>query len=394
MKISNKRLLAGWRFVLIGLLGLCPTGMAAPPAIPASPTDVSFKNELQIAINRGLTWLEKNQDAKGHWSNPELPALTAMALMCFKGDPAGKYDKSESALLKKGYAFLLANVKPDGGIYQTNYVTYNTALGMMALLVANKPDYEPIIRKARQFLVGLQTDFGEAGKADEPFDGGIGYGSRYKHSDMGNTLMALEALYYSRHLTIDKGAGEKELNYEAAIHFLQSCQNLPSVNKQDWVSDDPKDKGGFVYYPGHSMAGGVTNPVTGKVALRSYGSISYGGMLSYLYANLKKDDSRVKAVLDWLRGNYSLNENPGMGPEGLFFYYHTMTKALSVAEIPELQLTDGKRVAWRKEVAMKLLNLQNRDGSWANENGRWMEKDPVLVTAYAVMSLEMIYRSL
>jgi squalene-hopene/tetraprenyl-beta-curcumene cyclase len=160
------------------------------------------------------------------------------------------------------------------------------------------------------------------------------------------------------------------------------------------VSDDPKDKGGFVYYPGHSMAGGVTNAATGKVSLRSYGSISYGGMLSYVYASLKKDDPRVKAVFDWLRGNYTLQENPGMGPEGLFFYYHTMTKALTVAEIGELNLSDGKTIAWRRELAMKLLNLQKRDGSWTNDSNRWMEKDPVLVTGYALLALEMLQRGL
>jgi squalene-hopene/tetraprenyl-beta-curcumene cyclase len=43
---------------------------------------------------------------------------------------------------------------------------------------------------------------------------------------------------------------------------------------------------------------------------------------------------------------------------------------------------------------MKLINLQKGDGSWANENGRWWEKDPALVTSYAVISLEIICRGL
>src|SRR6185503_2541921 len=123
-----------------------------------------------------------------------------------------------------------------------------------------------------------------------------------EHSDMGNTLAALEALYYSKRLVDDKNLAEaKDLDWAAAIQFLQNCQNLPAYNKQPWASDDPKNKGGFVYYPGHSMAGGDTNATTGRVALRSYGSISYGGMLSYLYAELQPDDPRVTAVFDWLR---------------------------------------------------------------------------------------------
>lgn len=356
--------------------------------------DESFKQEVQMAIDRGLAWLRAEQHTNGHWSTPELPALTAMSLLCFKGDPAGKYASPEPEFIQRGYRFLVAQAKADGGIYHTNYATYNTALGMLALLAANRPEYEPVILKARRFLVGQQNDLGEPGKIDTPFDGGIGYGSRYRHSDMGNTLYALEALYYSRHLVRDKAGKEPDLNYEAAIAFLQNCQNLPTVNRQPWVSDDPRDLGGFVYYPGHSMAGGVTNSQTGKVSLRSYGSISYAGMLSYLYAQLKKEDPRVKAVFQWLQENYTLEENPGMGPEGLYFYYHTMAKALTVAEVDALSLKDGRIVPWARTLALRLLNLQQRNGSWVNESNRWMERDPVLVTAYALMALEMIHRRL
>src|SRR6185295_17589805 len=220
------------------------------------------------------------------------------------------------------------------------------------------------------------------------------YGTKYEHSDMGNTLAALEALYYSKHLVEDKNfAGARDLDWAAAIAFLQNCQNLPSHNKQKWASDDPANKGGFVYYPGHSMAGSQTN-AAGRVALRSYGSISYGGMLGYLSPNLKRDDPRVTAVFDWLRAKYSLDENPGMGPQGLYFYLHTMTKALHAYGVDELELKDGRKLNWRKEVAMRLINLQQRDGSWSNDNGRWWEKDPALVTSYATLSLEVIWRRL
>jgi len=81
------------------------------------------------------------------------------------------------------------------------------------------------------------------------------------------------------------------------------------------VSSDPKDRGGFVYYPGHSMAGGVTNSQTGKVALRSYGSMSYGGLLSYIYAKVSRDDPRVVAVKDWLRSNYTIMSPKDVPPE-------------------------------------------------------------------------------
>ena len=44
--------------------------------------------------------------------------------------------------------------------------------------------------------------------------------------------------------------------------------------------------------------------------------MSYGGLLSYLYAKVDRSDPRVVAVLDWLRANYTIAENPGMDQQG------------------------------------------------------------------------------
>lgn len=381
------------KLMLIPLVAL--TANCAEQVPIKAALDVSFRQEIQRAIDRGLAWLQTNQNTNGHWSTPDTPAVTALALMAFKGDPRNRYD-SDPEWLRRGYSYILACAASDGGIHRTNLPNYNTAISLLALVTAGKAEYEPVIRKARQFLIGLQSDFEEKGALDSPLDGGVGYGSRYQHSDMSNTMQALEALYYSRHLVTDKGVDEaRDLNWDAVLHFIQNCQNLPERNKQAWVSTNSKDKGGFVYYPGHSMAGGETNSATGRVALRSYGSISYAGMLSYIYAQLKRDDPRVQAVYDWLRKNYTLEENPGMGPQGMFYYYHTMAKALTTYGVDELTLENGKKVNWRGDLAMKLINLQQKDGSWINEeHARWWEKDPALVTSYAVLALEMIERGM
>lgn len=358
-------------------------------------SQLSFKNELRHSIDRALAWLQTNQNPNGSWSVADAPAVTALVLMSFEGEPGGRYRGTKPAWLERGYQHLLGCVRPDGGIYVTNLATYNTALCLLALHHANSPAYVPAVQNARRYLIGLQGDFGERGKLDSPFDGGIGYGTKYEHSDMGNTLQALEALYYSKDVAKDaKPAAATELNLAAAIHFLRRCQNLPGSNPELWASDDPQNRGGFVYYPGHSMAGSVTNPATGRVALRSYGSISYGGLLGLVYADLKRDTPEVKAVFEWLRRNYTLEENPGMGQQGMFYYYHTMAKALTAFGVGDLDLADGRKVAWRNELALRLLNLQQRDGSWHNDNARWWEKDPALVTSYALLALEIIHNGL
>src|SRR4029077_18042475 len=156
----------------------------------------------------------------------------------------------------------------------------------------------------------------------------------------------LEALALTKNYAKDKKAVDSgDLNWQAAIHFIQRCQNLPSHNQEKWVSDDPQNKGGFIYSPGRSMAG-ETNLSSGRIALRSYGSMSYAGLLSYIYADLKTDDPRVTAVMDWLRANFTLDENPGLGPQGLFYYYHTMAKALTLYGADQFETKDGRNINW------------------------------------------------
>ena len=266
---SDTTRLVAWILMIPLATGLFAAegGSTNLPPRSTSP-DPSFRNETQRAIDRGLAWLQTNQNPAGWWSAPDQPALTALALLAFKGEPGDRYQASEPDWLKRGYACILRDVQPDGGIHHSNLVTYNTALCLMALLAANQPEYEPIVLRARQFLVRLQVDLGDKGKTDTVFDGGVGYGTHYEHSDMGNTLAALEALHYSRRLIEDKNPAEaRDLNWAAAVAFLQNCQNLPGYNKQDWVSGDPRHQGGFIYYPGHSMAGSETNAATGRVEI-------------------------------------------------------------------------------------------------------------------------------
>jgi hypothetical protein len=216
------------------------------------------------------------------------------------------------------------------------------------------------------------------------------------HADLSNTTFALEALYYAQSLLADKGdaaKNEPQLNFGAAIDFIQRCQNRPESNKSSWVSKDPKDAGGFIYNPTETRGAKVENP-DGTISLRSYGSISYAGLLSFIYAGLDKNDPRVKAVIEWISANYSADENPGLGAQGLYYYYHTLSKALSIAQIDFIKTKDGKLIDWRADITQKLLNLQKGDGSWANSEGRWMESDPVLTTSYILMALGRIHQTL
>lgn len=368
-----------------------PQEQATVPVLNTSNT--SFKYEVKRAINRGLEYLTSAQHEEGWWSTKDHPALTALALSAFMGHPDERY-KNLPENLRSGYQFLIDSVQEDGRIFRDGMANYNTALATMAFSLSGDPNYNSYVVRARKRLIESQVDMGSPGVLDTPFDGGVGYNDKYEHSDLNNTLVALETLYYTQQSSSENSEPEATLDWKAALNFIQHCQNLPSHNDESWVSKAAEDRGGFVYLPGESKAGERTDPETGRVALRSYGSISYAGLLSYIYADLDPKDPRVTAALNWLKQNFTLEENPGMGLEGYYYYLHLMAKALGTLKINHLVMEDGSIVDWRKDLADRLINLQQGDGSWINANGRWWERDPVLVTAYAVMTLEIIYRRL
>lgn len=368
---------------------------AALTASAVAQPYLSLKNEIVQSIARGNAWLLEQQKENGSWDDEGLPALTALPLTALLRDPSQNYDSGElSEPIQKGLDWLTAQQKEDGGIYNRGLAVYNTATSLTALSSVPGNDFDSQIIKARRHLIANQWDIGEPNVNDNQNDGGIGYGSKDDHTDMSNTYLALEALALSDKVIEDSNfQNEPNLDWDAALTFLSRSQNLTTTNDQEWASDDPNNRGGFIYTPGSSKAGTEVTE-DGKVALRSYGSISYAGLLSLIYAKLDESDPRVIAVIEWLGKNYTIEENPNMGAEGLYYYYQAMAKAMNAAGIDKLPLANGQTADWRRDLAGKLLTIQREDGSWVNDNGRWMESNPVLVTAYTVMALEEIYQSI
>lgn len=352
---------------------------------------LSLKLETERAMTTGVAYLKSQQQPEGHWGDPKVPAISALALASILRDPGFDREAELPEWLDKGYQYIRSCQKSDGGIYGKGLATYNTSTSIMALIALGDKEDEQLILKARAFLINQQTDWGNKGETDDQFDGGIGYGGSYAHSDMSNTYLAMEAIFHTKQLATDTANGKQpKLDWEAALEFVSRCQNLPETNDQAFASDDAENKGGFVYFPGDSKAG-EQELADGTIALRSYGSMSYAGLLSFIYADLEKDDPRIVAVMDWLSRNYTLAENPGLGQQGLYYYYQTIAKALSAVGVDKLTLPDGREADWRAELSRKLLATQREDGSWINENSRWWENDPVLVTSYTVLSLSQLH---
>jgi squalene-hopene/tetraprenyl-beta-curcumene cyclase len=115
--------------------------------------------------------------------------------------------------------------------------------------------------------------------------------------------------------------------------------------------------------------------------------MTYAGFKSLVYAGLTKDDPRTKAALEWIGANYSVEENPGQGSAGLYYYYHSFASALDAAKLKEITDAAGKKYDWRKDLAAELARRQAKDGSWSNENRQWFENDKNLCTAFALLAL-------
>ena len=326
-----------------------------------------IKSEIKQSIEKGIEYILKHQNEDGSFSGEEMnPAVTGLVIASIAGSPLrDKYIKTEA--FDKAVAYVIKCVKEDGGIYNDELAqNYHTSICLSALASINDPKHRDQIKKTQEFIKGLQAgDKIELESADEQYKGGWGYRKGFKGADMSNTQFALTALKES-------GLTANDEVWKRALEFVEECQN--------------KVDGGGIYRPNESKAG-----TDEKGNYRSYQSMTYSGLLSFIYANVDKDDERVKAAVKWILKNWNLEENVPMGKQGLYYNYQTMAKALSA--YGEKYLTDDKGVKhdWYRELAQTLLKSQNEEGYWINESDRWFETDKILVTTYALLALNQGY---
>ena len=367
------------------IIGGWAIALAAHAALGAGlPADLEA--EARAALAKGAAWLAAQQQADGHWALADSPALTGLSMWALqKTDPAAYRSAIDRALV-----FVLTSAQEDGSIWRQpamqrkggGLANYNTAVCMTALHALGRPELVPVVQNARTYLAKMQYLDGGA------YGGGMGYDADQgrPYTDLSNSYMAYEAMRLTQDVEDLRAAGEPkaDLDWKAAQEFLAQVQNLKGVNTNSYASDSADDQGGFAYSPG---AGASTTNADGKVTLRSYGSMTYAGLLALIYAQVDAQDVRVQSAKDWAARHWSLDENPGMGQEGLYYFFNVLAKSLAAAGDETLTLPDGRTVVWREEIARKLIALQKPDGFWVNENNRWWEADPNLVTAYTLLAL-------
>ena len=403
----------------VATVSLCAT-------TPAAVDDPATETLARDTLAKGLTWLKDHQKDDGSWSAPGFPGLSALGLWA----AARSKDPALAETVEKGAAFVAGFAQEDGGIYRPaepgrrgsgGLSTYNTAICMMALYQVDPQKYAPIILKAREFVANSQL----VGDSDgDPNAGGFGYnrpptaaeraereaffqkmrenggampasrgaapggrgagGPPMDRPDLSNTGWALMAMRMTESLEDQRPAGEKraDIRWDVALKFVESMQNNDS--------SDADAAGSFGYERGGERDGRTAGP-GGRVSLRGFGSMTYDGLESMIYAKVDRNDPRVRSAAAWAARHWTVEENPGAGQAGLFYYYTILAKSLALfTQGGEFAGADGAAIDWKGDLVRKLAALQKEDGSWANENNTFWENDAALVTAYSLLTLESV----
>lgn len=347
------------------------------------------ESQLDKTVAKGLAFLRDTaQGADGKISPRMGSGITSLAVTAALRHGVGLDDP----LVSRGLEAIEGYVQPDGGVYGTPRLkNYETCVAIVALAEANRRAgdgrYDQTLANADAYVRGLQI--GADGETDpsDPHYGGVGYSGK-ERPDLSNTAYLLEAL-------VAMGAQDSDPAIQRALAFVGRCQNLDprkhGLEDVGAVGNDTKygplvDDGGFYYVvPTEDLDD--SDRTTPNGGLRSYGSMSYSGFKSLVYAGLSKDDPRAKAALDWIRHNYTLEQNPGQGAAGLFYYYNTFGSALGASDLTKIRTADAGERDWRTDLTHHLSATQRADGSWVNTNRQWFENDPNLCTAFALMAL-------
>ena len=333
---------------------------------------------IETAITNGAAFLVKCQAEDGHWSDPQMPALTALPLWALSGACGGvkaaRSIVSEQAL-RKAADYVLATQRPDGGFYVpkpgrggSGLGNYNTSVCLSALFDSGLAPAAALL-KAREYIASSQLT------GDDTMAGGFGYDkiSRRRYADLSNTSYALSAMAKTASLEELRTGGKRvDIDWDKALSFVENL-----------MEKEGPEAGGAAYNERTPQAGTSTN-AQGKVHLRAYGSMTYAAVLSMCSAKLDRGDPRVRQSLEYLSKNWTVDENPGMGRQGLYYFYDIMARALSAAQV---DVVGGHE--WRKELGAKIVSLQKPDGSWSNDNNRFWEADPVLCTSFAMIVLAL-----
>lgn len=405
---------AGWILVLGPG---CDSKVEGRPPAPAQEGDLAKK--LTETWVKAADWLVGLQDAAGAWQmgppgkTEPSPSYTALIVSSLANAPKALRDKYKPAV-EKGVAFLAAKANPDGSFGEGKtgsfMKTYTTALALMALATVDRERHADRIRGAQAYLKNNQLKEGA-------HRGGMGYGDEEPKIIDGQLVIQkkvvanLSVTGFSAEALEASGLPKDAEFWKLVIEFVRKCQNNSETNTDPEYVASLKSKnlvvgedGGLYYTPvaDPALQKAGTRKIADKESIASYGAMTYEGIKTYIYAGLPKNSPEVKAAVDWVRKNYSVDAHPGFAFDdvkrnhlrGLYYYYLVMARALDAYGENPFVTFDGKKHDWPRELGGQLLKTVRDSKMWMNDNAGWYEGDPVLVTSYVLNTGNLLLKHL
>ncbi|MGI9515810.1 MAG: hypothetical protein ACR2NP_02080, partial [Pirellulaceae bacterium] len=159
-----------------------------------------------------------------------------------------------------------------------------------------------------------------------------------------------------------------------------------------WVTRVRSEDGGYFFHPRRNHDGNKAgwNDEEERTSPRSYGSATADGLRLLVLLGTPVDDPELQATVSWLvehdawpqvAGFAHETEEEGTWANGLrYYYYQAMSRSLPL-------LPEEKADELARRIAEVLLDEQQEDGSWTNENARMREDDPLIGTGFALIAL-------
>ncbi|MFM9966668.1 MAG: hypothetical protein ACKV2Q_36285 [Planctomycetaceae bacterium] len=324
--------------------------------------------ESEKAVERGLLWLAKHQDADGHWGIHELhckdhectghgsfqsnTAATGLGLLAFLGAGYTHQSGEHQAVVDRGLKWLVQHQKPDGDLFadESEFVWfYSHGMAAIALCEAYGLTKDPALRepaqKALNFIVASQ----------HPQFGGWRYRPKFESdtSVSGWQLMALKSGEMAG-LSVPKEV------YSGVAKWLDSVESKTA-------------KGQFSYHPSRpaSLA------------------MSAEGLLMRQYLGAVRTDARLVAGADSLRQRL-----PDLADRDSYYWYYA-TQVMFHMQGPHWD-------EWNTRLRDTLISTQLKDG---DPNGSWSPDRPTpekwgaaggrhYITCLNLLMLEVYYRHL
>ncbi len=342
---------------------------------------------VEQAIARGGAWLRKRQGGDGGFlpmARKEVcpVALSALALWAIVQTGQTTQDRRVCLQLSE---FLASHRQEDGGIYdpRRGFAVYTSGIAAQALHSyhgrSSNPDVDKLWRNAEIFA--QRGGVPESLVDEDAVDGTRQQDSAARARSLLGTSTSRSAGPEGQEAadaTAEVGEGDKR---KRALEFLAGIS--PDTARRQPLR---------TRLPGGSPQDlGATDP------------LSYDDILRLIYLDLRPEHQVVQRAQAAIRSSYTLERNPDLtkrygstgfqrGTQGLYYYYLALARSLATGRRPLVETDDGKAFDWVRELALRLVRLQAPDGSWRNEDGRWWEDEPVLVTTYALLALDLCRR--